>query len=211
MKLIPKNWSEFQQYKDRKPQWIKLHRELLNDFSYSNVQIGTKATLPLLWLLACEYDDGIIDASIEEIAFRIHIDADTVNTAIEELLTCKFFTTVQDCTEVYKSVPREEKRREEKETKKELKKTKIDNTKTINDLSDIQLTELKTKIDDFVLHVENECFKAGAKTPKCLLDYDDFVLSLKSSGRKYSDFWATYQTWHRNGIKKESESRNGRN
>jgi len=31
MKLIPKNWSDFQQYKDRKPLWIKLHRDLLNE------------------------------------------------------------------------------------------------------------------------------------------------------------------------------------
>jgi DNA-binding MarR family transcriptional regulator len=116
MKLIPKNWNEFQQYKDRKPSWIKLHRDLLNDFAYSSVQIGTKATLPLLWLLACEYDDGIIDASVEEIAFRIHIDEKTVDKAIKELIDKKFFTVVQDCTETYKMVPREEKRREEKKT-----------------------------------------------------------------------------------------------
>jgi len=120
MKLIPKNWNEFQQYKDRKPSWIKLHRELLNDFAYSSVQIGTKATLPLLWLLACEYDDGIIDASVEEIAFRIHIDEKTVDKAIQELIDKKFFTLVQDCTETYKMVPREEKRREEKKTEIEI-------------------------------------------------------------------------------------------
>lgn len=118
MKLVPKNWSDFQQYKDRKPLWIKFHRDLLNDFSYSSVQIGTKATLPLLWLLACEYEDGIIDASLEEISFRIHIDIKTVDKAIGELLECKFFTIVEDCTELYKTVPREEKRREEKETEK---------------------------------------------------------------------------------------------
>lgn len=119
MRLIPKNWSEFQQYKDRKPQWIKLHRDLLNDFSYSSVHINTKATLPLLWLLACEYEDGIIDASIDEIAFRIHIDKKIVKSAIDELLEAKFFSTDEECTEVYKSVPREEKRRDREETEKE--------------------------------------------------------------------------------------------
>ena len=113
--LKPKNWSHFQQYKDRKPQWIKLHRDLLNDFAYSSVRIGTKATLPLLWLLSCENEDGIIEATIEEISFRIHIDKSTVQTAIDELLEIGMYTSVQDCTEVYGSVPREEKRREEKE------------------------------------------------------------------------------------------------
>jgi len=114
MKLIPKDWNELQQYKDRKPLWIKLHRDLLNDFAYSSVQIGTKATLPLLWLLACEYEDGIIEASIEEISFRIHIDVKTLSSAIHELSECKFFTIEDDCTEPYKAVPREEteKRRE---------------------------------------------------------------------------------------------------
>jgi DNA-binding MarR family transcriptional regulator len=122
MKLIPKDWNELQQYKDRKPLWIKLHRDLLNDFSYSSVQIGTKATLPLLWLLACEYDDGIIDVSIEEISFRIHIDTKTLDKAIKELIECGFFTIVQDCTEPYENVPREEteKRREETEKKTEV-------------------------------------------------------------------------------------------
>jgi uncharacterized phage protein (TIGR02220 family) len=119
MKLIPKNWNEFQQYKDRKPQWIKFHRDLLNDFAYSNVHINTKATLPLLWLLACEYENGIINATVEEIAFRIHIDKSIVLSAIEELIDKKFFTLVQECTEEYKSVPREEKRRDKEEIEKE--------------------------------------------------------------------------------------------
>ena len=113
MILVPKNWDAHQQYKDRKPQWIKLHRDLLNDFSYSSVRIGTKATLPLLWLLSCEYEDGIINATIEEISFRIHIDKSTVQSAINELCDIGMYESVQNCTEVYRSVPREEKRREE--------------------------------------------------------------------------------------------------
>ncbi len=119
MKLIPKNWDKFQQYKDRKPSWIKLHRDLLNDFSYSSVQIGTKATLPLLWILACEYEDGIINASLEEISFRIHIDKKIVKVAIEELIETNFFSIDDSCTEAYNIVPREEKRREELETERE--------------------------------------------------------------------------------------------
>jgi len=122
MKLIPKDWDKHQHYKDRKPQWIKLHRDLLNDFSYSLVRIGTKATLPLLWLLSCEYDDGVIDATIEEIAFRIHIDKNTVQTAIDELISIGWYTLVQNDTEPY---PREEKRRDREETEKEEECTRL--------------------------------------------------------------------------------------
>lgn len=166
MRLQPKNWDKFQQYKDRKPQWIKLQRDLLNDFSYASVQIGTKATLPLLWLLSSEYDDGVIDASIEEIAFRVHIDVKTVSKAIDELLSLGFYVDldadVQDCTEVYKNVPREEKKREETEKeeipngidaiawgewvqhRKEIKKTLTKSTKTK------QLNFLLAHIDNHV-------------------------------------------------------------
>jgi len=175
MILIPKNWDNFQHYKDRKPQWIKLHRELLNDFSYSLVRIGTKATLPLLWLLACEYEEGIINATIEEISFRIHIDKNTVQTAIDELVEVGYFTLdstlVQNGTEKNITVPtntvgasREEKRREEKSMYalflKELKeqvqyKTKVTSTKDgivlFAGIEDIQ--QLKTS---YINHQKSE-------------------------------------------------------
>jgi len=129
MIIQPKNWDTFQQYKDRKPQWIKFHRDLLTNYAYSSVQIGTKATAPLLWLLASEYDDGVINASLQEISFRIHIEENTVKTAIRELLKAGFFIdledNVQNCTEAYKNVPREEKRREREETEKESNKPKL--------------------------------------------------------------------------------------
>lgn len=150
MRIQPKNWGEFQQYKDRKPQWIKFHRDLLNNYAYSSVQIGTKATAPLLWLLASEYDDGIIDAAIEEISFRIHIDVKTATKAIEELINAGFFISldedVQDCTEVYEIVPREEKRRDREETEKDthLVQQIVDHLNLVTD-SKYKSSSVKTK------------------------------------------------------------------
>jgi len=219
MKLIPKNWSEFQQYKDRKPSWIKLHRDLLNDFSYSSVQIGTKATLPLLWLLACEYDDGIIDASVEEIAFRIHIDEKTVDKALKELIDRKFFTIVQDCTEPYKMVPREEKRRDREET--ELEKKKVDNkqhnfsfsldrdTEILNTSEEYRL-KLKEKIDEFIINLENRALRENIEIPKCTMDFEDFMMKLQIKTYKYKNFWLVYQEWHRSGVKREMERKNAK-
>ena len=40
MSLTPRNWHEFQQYKDRKPDWIKLHRGLLDDFEFQSLPQG---------------------------------------------------------------------------------------------------------------------------------------------------------------------------
>jgi hypothetical protein len=49
-----KNWEKFQQYKDREPTWIKLHRELLNDYEFSRLPDAAKAHLMLIWLLASQ-------------------------------------------------------------------------------------------------------------------------------------------------------------
>ncbi len=37
----------------------------------------------------------------------------------------------------------------------------------------------------------------NAKSTKKTLSYDDFILGLESSGKKYSNFIATYKTWNR--------------
>lgn len=218
MKIKPKNWDSFQQYKDRKPTWIKFHRDLLNDFVYSSVQIGTKATLPLLWLLASEYNDGIIDASIEEISFRIHIDSNIVKMAIEELLSTGFFIcldeNVQDCTDLYKMVPREEKRREEKN--KSIS-TNIDFNKEILTIPTNELNEkhfslskpslfrdapseyletLERYINSYVDKLEIEININGGNLSK-VLKWDDFYLGAYNYEKKYVNFAMTYHAWAR--------------
>lgn len=57
--LSVKNWEKFQHYKDRTPPWIKLHRELLDDYDFSCLQDASKAHLMLLWLLASQLDNKI--------------------------------------------------------------------------------------------------------------------------------------------------------
>ena len=57
--LSVKNWSEFQHYKDRTPPWIKLHRDILNDYSFECLQDASKAHLMLIWVLASQLDNQI--------------------------------------------------------------------------------------------------------------------------------------------------------
>jgi hypothetical protein len=54
-----KNWEEFQHYKDRNPPWIKLHRSLLDDYEFSQLQDASKAHLMLIWLFASQNDGKI--------------------------------------------------------------------------------------------------------------------------------------------------------
>jgi hypothetical protein len=91
MKIIPKNWNNFQHYKHRSPPWIKLHRNLLDDMHFQRLPIASKALAPMLWLLASEANDGVIQKTTEEIAFRLRMTEKEVITAIKPLIDNGFF------------------------------------------------------------------------------------------------------------------------
>lgn len=91
MALTPKNWGAFQHYKDRAPSWIKLHRGVLNDFAFARLPLASKAVAPLLWVLASEYENGAITASLDEIAFRIHVSREDLDAALGPLIAAGFF------------------------------------------------------------------------------------------------------------------------
>jgi hypothetical protein len=130
--LTPKNWSSFQHYKDRAPSWIKLHKSLLNDFAFARLPLASKALAPLLWVLASEYENGSIRASLDEIAFRIHVTRAELDAGLKPLIEAGFFITDDEVEQVASNALAEpeqgasdlaqpatlekEKRREEKET-----------------------------------------------------------------------------------------------
>lgn len=121
MKIQPKNWLEFQHYKDRSPIWIKLHRKLLDDYEYHCLPLASKAIAPFLWLLASEYQDGIIDANNDKIAFRLRVTVKELQTAIEPLIKSGFFNSYQEDSNTLADGYQDaclEKRREEKEKSK---------------------------------------------------------------------------------------------
>lgn len=91
MKLIPKNWDNFQHYKHRSPPWIKLHKNLLDDMQFQRLPVASKALAPMLWLLASESNDGVIHRSAEEIAFRLRMTEKEVLSAIKPLIDNGFF------------------------------------------------------------------------------------------------------------------------
>ena len=79
MKVSIKNWRRFQHFKDRRPPWIKLYRELLDDRQWHELPPECCKLLIGLWLLASEqHVEGIITGDIEDIAFRLHRTPDEV-------------------------------------------------------------------------------------------------------------------------------------
>jgi hypothetical protein len=99
MLIVPKGWREFQHYKDRSPPWIRLHRKLLDNRDFHKLPVGSRALAPMLWLLASESVDGVIDADMEELAFRLRSNEKDVKSALLPLLERGFFLTLQDDSE----------------------------------------------------------------------------------------------------------------
>jgi hypothetical protein len=95
MRLKVKNWSEFQHYKNRTPPWLKLHRGLLDDFEWHRLPDASRALAPMLWLLASEFEDGTIDASSDELAFRLHTTGERLDEALKPLIKAGFFVLEQ--------------------------------------------------------------------------------------------------------------------
>lgn len=120
MKIAPKNWSEFQHYKNRNPVWIKLHKKLLDDFEFQGLPLASRALAPMLWLLASECPKGVIDADYQKLAFRLRSSPEEIEAALSPLIGKGFFEVVQ-----FDSVPLAERKPDampEKEKEREKEK-----------------------------------------------------------------------------------------
>lgn len=91
-RLRPKNWAQFQHYKDRSPPWIKLHRGLLDSMDYGLLSPLSGKCLPLIWLIASE-GDGILPDT-ERLAFRLRIDPTSAQAICQELVSSGFLESV---------------------------------------------------------------------------------------------------------------------
>lgn len=81
-----RNWRKFQHYTDRKPPWIKLHRELLDDFDYISLPLASKALAPLIWLLAAESETGDVRVDFDWLAFRLRVTEAEAQAGVTPLI-----------------------------------------------------------------------------------------------------------------------------
>ena len=113
-----KNWSRFQHFKDRKPPWIKLYRELLDDLEWHKLDAQSSKVLVMLWLLASESDEGILP-EIEEIAFRLRLSKTSIKTTISRLGHWLIHDDITAISCQYQNDSLETETETEKETEKE--------------------------------------------------------------------------------------------
>ena len=125
MNLIPKNWENFQHYRDRNPLWIKLHKNLLDDRKFQSLPVAARALAPMLWLIASESIEGIFNGDIADLAFRLRDTEKNIAVSLDTLIKSGFFLVVQPASNTLSEVEQVdslEKRREEIEKEKEKRR-----------------------------------------------------------------------------------------
>ena len=75
-----RNWKKFQHFKDRRPPWVKLYRDILDDRAWHKLSPEAAKTLVMLWLIASENDGWLPE--VEDLAFRLR----TTENALEIIL-----------------------------------------------------------------------------------------------------------------------------
>jgi hypothetical protein len=79
-----KNWSKFQHFKDRRPPWIKLYRDLLDDMQWHELDPLASKVLVTLWLLASEDQNGCLPDT-KTLAWRMRMTEKQVLDCISKL------------------------------------------------------------------------------------------------------------------------------
>ena len=83
MSMSIKGWSHFQHFKDRKPPWIKLYRELLDDVEWHELDPKAAKALVMFWLIASENDGNLPDT--KTLAFRLRTTPNEIKLLISKL------------------------------------------------------------------------------------------------------------------------------
>jgi len=143
-----KNWSKFQHFKDRRPIWIKLYREIMDDLEWHNLSGDAAKFLVSLWLLASETDGNLPD--ITTISFRCRLDTKKCEKLFSELT---HYIDIDLISDVYTDdIP--EKRREETETEKIYRK--FDHLKiSVEDYEKLSANYSQEQVDDVLDRIEN--------------------------------------------------------
>jgi len=115
-----KNWTKHQHFKDRKPPWIKLYRDILDDMDWHELDAKSAKVLVMLWLIASENDGEL--PPVKTLAFRLRMSEKDVISSCDSLSNWLVHDDISVISERYQSDSVETERERETETKKEREK-----------------------------------------------------------------------------------------
>jgi len=113
-----KNWTKFQHFKDRRPPWVKLYRDILDDLEWHELDPLAAKVLVMLWLIASE-DEGRIP-NTKTLAFRLRLTEIKTKEIVIKLSHWLEQDDINVISDIYQHDPLETER--ETETKKEKNK-----------------------------------------------------------------------------------------
>lgn len=113
-----KNWTKHQHFKDRKPPWIKLYRDILDDMDWHELDAKSAKVLVMLWLIASENDGEL--PPVKTLAFRLRMSEKDVISSCDSLSNWLVQDDIGVISERYQADSAETER--EAETKKERDK-----------------------------------------------------------------------------------------
>jgi len=115
-----KNWTKFQHFKDRRPPWVKLYRDILDDLEWHELDPLAAKVLVMLWLIASENDGCIPDN--KTLAFRLRLTEVKTKEIIIKLSHWLEQDDINAISDRYQSDRPERETETETETKKEVKR-----------------------------------------------------------------------------------------
>ena len=119
MSIKIRNWNKFQHYGDsRRPIWIKLYRELLDDVNWHELDPLAAKCLVMMWLIASENDGNLPDS--KALAFRLRISQCELKSLLSQLNNF----LVQDASNLLADGYQDASLYKEKEIEKEKEKDK---------------------------------------------------------------------------------------
>jgi len=123
-----RNWSKFQHFKDRKPPWVKLYRDVLDDMEWYELDPLASKVLVMCWLIASE-DDGCLPNS-KTLAFRLRMTEKQTIDCLNKLSHWLEQDDINAISEQYHCDSLETET--ETETKKEKKATSVATPEGVN-------------------------------------------------------------------------------
>ena len=174
-----KNWTKFQHFKDRRPPWVKLYRDILDDIEWHELDPLAAKVLVMLWLIASEDDGRIPDT--KTLAFRLRLTEVKTKEVVIKLSHWLEQDDINVISERYQPDPLETERETEKEKEK-----KILGKRLANDFS-------------FPLEWEQFCQQTRPELSpvKTFDQFKDYWIAQAGQKGVKLDWFATWRNWVR--------------
>jgi hypothetical protein len=181
-----KHWNKFQHFKDRKPPWVKLYRDLLDDLDWHELDAQASKVLVMLWLIASE-DEGRIPPT-KTLAFRLRMTEKQTNDCLNKLSHWLEQDDINTISERYQDDSLETERETEKEKEKEAETKR--GTKGSRLSADWVLPE------DWESWARQE--RPDLNPQKVGEQFKDFWIAKAGAAGVKLDWQATWRNWVRN-------------